>query len=134
MAFAFYGCNNLDVIATDAPNLTNVADLSGMFYGASAFNQPIGDWNTGSVTDMSYMFAGASAFNQDLSRWSFGNVYGLDTFLFNAKSFSTENYDKLLIALDKQTLRADVTFGDNSPATYCYAADARANLISADSW
>lgn len=93
MAYAFYGCNNLDVIATDAPNLTNVTDLSGMFSGASAFNRPIGNWNTGSVTDMSSMFSGASDFNQDLSRWSFGNVHRLSTFLFNAESFSTENYE-----------------------------------------
>ena len=31
-----------------------------------AFNQPIGAWNTSSVTDMSYMFSGATAFNQPL--------------------------------------------------------------------
>lgn len=41
---------------------------------------------------------------------------------------------RLLIALDRQTLQEGVIFGDNSPVTYCYAADARANLISADSW
>jgi surface protein len=42
--------------------------MNGMFESASAFNQPIGDWATGSVTDMSGMFESASAFNQ-AGRW-----------------------------------------------------------------
>jgi surface protein len=40
--------------------------MSYMFYEATAFNQPIGNWNTTAVTDMSYMFGNASAFNQKL--------------------------------------------------------------------
>ena len=41
-----------------------------MFYGAAAFNQPIGSWDTAKVTDMSDMFDGAAAFYQDISGWS----------------------------------------------------------------
>jgi surface protein len=46
---------------------TLMTDMSGMFEGASTFNQNIGSWDRTNVTDMSYMFEGASAFNQDLS-------------------------------------------------------------------
>jgi len=35
-----------------------------VFYYATAFNQDISNWNTGSVTTMSNMFAGATAFNR----------------------------------------------------------------------
>ena len=40
-----------------------------MFFGATSFNQPIGDWEFPNVTNMSYMFYGAASFDQDLSKW-----------------------------------------------------------------
>ena len=39
--------------------------MSGMFYGAKSFNQPI-RFDTSRVTDMSDMFHGAEAFNQEV--------------------------------------------------------------------
>jgi hypothetical protein len=31
MSSAFYGCNNLNITATDKPNLASVTNMSGMF-------------------------------------------------------------------------------------------------------
>ena len=96
MSDAFLGCTNLDVVATDVPNLSNVFimddmfnqcislvgnstigdwDISnaivtaGMFSGARSFNQPIGNWNMGNVTNTSAMFASAVSFNQPIDAW-----------------------------------------------------------------
>jgi surface protein len=47
----------------------NVTDMSDMFYDASSFNQPIGNWKFPNVERMKCMFSGATSFNQDLSKW-----------------------------------------------------------------
>lgn len=60
MERAFHGASNLQISATDSPNLNNVTNMSGMFYGATAFNQDISNWNVVSVTDMSNMLRNAS--------------------------------------------------------------------------
>jgi surface protein len=107
METAFHGCDSLNISATDLPNLSlvtnmgsmfngcislnspanidawntsNVTIMSGMFYSATNFNQPIGNWNTSNVTTMSQMFDHATSFNQPIGNWNTGNVtnmYGM---------------------------------------------------------
>ena len=48
--------------------------MSNLFYRASAFNQPIAEWNTAGVADMSCMFYRASAFNQPIAAWNTAGV------------------------------------------------------------
>lgn len=93
----FSNCPNLNVTATDVPNLTqinnvskmffncpslignssfanwntdNITNMNGMFSKAKLFNQPIGTWNTAKVTDFRDMFSYASSFNQNISAWN----------------------------------------------------------------
>ena len=55
-------------------NVSSVNKMYAMFYKASSFNQPLNNWNVSSVTNMGYMFYEASAFNQDLSMWCVSNL------------------------------------------------------------
>ncbi len=45
-----------------------------MFLNNIHFNQDIGNWNVSNVTDMSYMFYQASNFSQNLRNWNVDNV------------------------------------------------------------
>ncbi|UOY05348.1 BspA family leucine-rich repeat surface protein [Muricauda sp. SCSIO 64092] len=111
MQNAFYGCSNLEVKATDVPDLSNVTnmhsmfafcrvvtgtglstwntsgvtDMAWIFRGADVFNGDIGSWDTSSVTDMRYMLNGAGVFNQDIGSWNTGSVTDMG-FLF-ARAF-----------------------------------------------
>ena len=81
-------CAALDKLPEDAPDLRQVNDLSEMFYGARAFNHPIGNWDVSHVTDMSAMFYGATAFNQPLENWDTSNVTHMSWMFHWAKAFN----------------------------------------------
>ena len=76
MEKAFFGCNNLNVSATDIPVLTSCALLFFMFAECNSLNGPsnINSWNTAAVTNMGYMFYQCYAFNQNIGSWNTGNV------------------------------------------------------------
>ena len=115
MSFAFMGCSNLQITASDLPNLTgviymsytfnectilngpsnigswntvNVTAMNSMFLDASAFNQPIGFWNTANVTDMSNMFQRATAFNQPIGGWNTAKVFDMEAMFSGATAFN----------------------------------------------
>ena len=112
---AFFGCSNMDVTATDVPDLSsvtnfqycffgntslignssfsnwdvsNVTNMRGLFRGSSSFNQNISSWNTINATTFLEMFLDASSFNQDISNWNVSNVTLFTTMFFGASSFN----------------------------------------------
>jgi surface protein len=53
---AFFGCENLQMSATDVPDLTQVKDMTSMFQNATNFNGDVSKWNVENVTNMQQMF------------------------------------------------------------------------------
>ena len=57
-------------------------------FGATPFNQPIGNWDVSSVTDMGSMFYNATSFNQNLSSWVVDGVIDCLQFSQGATSWT----------------------------------------------
>jgi surface protein len=90
MKNAFYGAVNLVINDNNAPDLSSLTNVSGMFRDASSMNQDIGGWNMGNVTNMSSMFRGASAFNQDIGSWTVSNVTNTSSMFREATAFNQD--------------------------------------------
>ncbi len=74
MASSFYGVANMIVQTSDSPNLSEVTDVSKMFFSALLANPDTSLWDTSNVTDMFAMFTGASIANPDTSGWDTSKV------------------------------------------------------------
>ncbi|NAS14355.1 BspA family leucine-rich repeat surface protein [Poritiphilus flavus] len=151
MEGAFYGCSNLDVKATDTPNLSRVTNMSGMFHGAANFNGNISSWNTAKVNSMKSMFSGASGFNQDIGSWNTSQVTNMEGMFYQATAFdqdlgtwdlgnvtngsdmlnnsglSVANWDNTLIGWYSQNFSNTPTIGA-SGLVYCKAGTERTAL------
>ena len=110
--FAFAGCENLIVSATDAPildsieltstfrrcrQLTSVGngwDVSGvqrftrMFNECDAFNQDISDWDMSFAAFLDHMFEDALVFNQNISVWDVSGVTDFNDMFEGALQFN----------------------------------------------
>jgi surface protein len=88
----FDSCSEMDISATDAPDLSETMNLGYMFYACMRMNGRIGHWDVSSVTDMECMFCGASSFNQPLASadggWDVSSVTSMVGMFFQASSFN----------------------------------------------
>ena len=71
-------------------DVSNVTNMNGMFYNAENFNQDIGEWDVSSVTFMNSMFSNATSFNQDIGNWDVSNVTSMTSMFSNAISFNQD--------------------------------------------
>ncbi|MGE8552308.1 MAG: BspA family leucine-rich repeat surface protein [Chryseobacterium jejuense] len=115
MKQAFHRCENMDITANDIPDLSEVTDMSNMFYSCHSlvgnpsinnwdisnvtslvgtfntcylFNQPVGNWNTSNVTSMAATFLMAQEFNQPIGNWNTSKVETTTSMFFYASKFN----------------------------------------------
>lgn len=94
MRFAFRGCDEISIDAEDAPDLSKVTDMWGMFWGSS-INQNINHWDVSNVINIGNLFRDAKLFNQPLDQWDVSNVTNMPQVFMNAESFNQDigNWD-----------------------------------------
>jgi surface protein len=133
----FFGCENMLVTATDAPNLSNatsmllmfhtcwlanpkvsnwdvsnITNFNNVFRDCYDFNQPINSWDVSNATIMRGMFESCRSFNQPLNNWDVSNVSEMIRMFRSALSFNQDlsGWCVPLIAAQENN------FDDNTPA------------------
>ena len=76
-------------------DVSQVNDMSTMFYDIDTFNDNLSKWDVSRVTEMRMMFAHARKFDQDLSKWDVSRVRRMGTMFRDAASFNHDlsNWD-----------------------------------------
>ena len=88
MELAFAGATNMNIAAPDAPDLSAVTSMSGMFNEAASVNANLNAWDVSNVTDMSGLFSGALVFNGDISSWNTAQVTNTYAMFVAARAFN----------------------------------------------
>ena len=117
-------------------NVGNVRNMQQMFGTATVFNQDISGWNTTNVTNMHDMFYNSGAFDQDISSWDINQVTDFADFLRLNTTFTTANYDQLLIGWEAQApvFSGAINFGTVQYTLGGAAETARDSLINTYGW
>ena len=84
---AFMFLMNMQSVTNDTPDLSNCTSLRGMF-AHSRFNSNINNWDVSNITDMSLMFFQAQDFDQSLNSWNVSGVQYFNSMFNHATAFN----------------------------------------------
>jgi surface protein len=87
---AFKGCESAKVIATDAPDLSQVTSMTEAFEGIASFGASSQEWNTSNIQFMSKMFCGVTQIDMNISGWDTGKVEQIGGMFDGATTFNQD--------------------------------------------
>ena len=110
---AFAVAGDMEVNATDIPDLSNVTNMSSMFFGAFAANPDTSNWDVSSVVLMGDLFSFTDAANPDVSNWDVSSVTSMQAMFWNATAANPDvsNWDVSSVT-DMSLMFADATNAD----------------------
>ena len=140
MESAFDSCYNLQISATDSPDLSEVTNMSKMFIEAKNFNSKIGHWDTSNVQNMSSVFYKVELFNQDISQWNTSSVTDMSKMFYVARAFnqSLANWNTSSVITMRHMFASAIAFNQDigswntSSATDMYGLFYRASGFNQD--
>jgi surface protein len=91
-------------------NVSNIKDMSMMFFGCATFNESLNDWDVSNVENMSSMFENCLSFDQPLDNWDVSNVRDMTLMFFDCSDFS-KNLDSWTTKLTNLQEMKDIFYG-----------------------
>ena len=89
MSCMFWTCPNLNCDLSKW-DVSNVKKMNSMFFHCEDFNSDLSHWNVSNVTDMSYMFDNCKNFNCDLSNWDVSSVEKMYSMFSKCENFNCD--------------------------------------------
>lgn len=114
MKSMFEGCIQLNSpFNINSWNMSNVTNISAMFKGCFNFNQALSLWNTATINDMSSLFEGARLFNQNIGNWNTSNVTDMSKMFKEALTFNRNigNWNTVNVSNMSEMFSGDINSG-----------------------
>ena len=109
MSWLFYHSYREDFSGIENWDVSNVTDMSNMFWDCSEFNQPLNKWDVSKVRYMTKMFKACFKFNQPLDKWDVSKVESYVGMFLDADNFRQDlsRWSKVNPNLDLDRLSED---------------------------
>lgn len=88
MERSFASCENMEYLATDIPDLSNVASMASMFSSCEIFNGNINAWDVSNVTNMAALFSSCYDYDQPLDNWTTSLVTNFSSMFSSCDAFN----------------------------------------------